>query len=230
MQYRKSFDAKVSESDVARIRAFIQNELTYYNILLGAFSSRLRTMPELFNELTPEVLKKAVTQGVDRRDRSIQERVMLFLEEIAVGNGTLLPSVRENMACEMLETYRNLGDALKKQTRAVELLSPMEARTKRNLQVPRANVKIEGNRLSIPYAKGDITFQGQLPDKWDVLALRDPSGTGDWKVEFHVRPEGYDVRLTDPPIRSFKASRGTKPNKHGAGGVWRASRNTVRPR
>jgi hypothetical protein len=146
-----------------------------------------------------------------------------------VANGALLPSVRENMVCEMLETYRRLGDALKKQTRAVELLSPMEARTKRNLQVPRENVRVEDNRITIPYAKAEITFQGQLPDRWDVLALRDPSGSGDWKVEFNVRPEGYDVRLTDPPIRTFKAPRGPNPSrKHGAG-VWREAR-TVRPR
>lgn len=229
MQYRKSFDAQVPEGDVARIRGFIKNEIAYYNVLLGAFSSRVRTMPDLFDELTPELLKQAVTVGVDPKDRSIRERVHIFLKEIAVANGALLPSVRENMVCEMLETYRRLGDALKKQTRAVELLSPMEARTKRNLQVPRENVRVEGNRITIPYAKAEITFQGQLPDRWDVLALRDPSGAGDWKVEFNIRPEGYDVRLTDPPIRTFKTPRGPNPpRKHGAG-VWREAR-TVRPR
>jgi hypothetical protein len=54
MQYRKSFDAQVPEGDVARIRGFIKNEITYYNVLLGAFSSRVRTMPDLFDELTPQ--------------------------------------------------------------------------------------------------------------------------------------------------------------------------------
>lgn len=202
MQYYKSFDAQVSESDVSRIRAFIKNEISYYNVLLGAFSSRVRTMPDLFDDLTPELLKQAVTTGVPN---DVRERTQIFLKEIAVGNGSLLPSVRENMVCSMLVAYRLLGEALSKQTRgAVELLSPMEERTKRNVQIPREHVQIDGNNITIPYAKSVIGFQGKIPDKWNLLILRDQTGNGDWKVEFHLRSEGYDIRLTDPPVRASR--------------------------
>lgn len=200
MQNHRSFDANISMVDAPRLRRFIANEIAYYNVLLTAFSTRLRTMPALFAELTPEIIKNAVTNGIDRKDRSIPERIVLFLEEIVVQKGNLLPAVRENMACEMLDIYRKLATDMQKQNKMVELLTPMETRTKRNLQVPRQYVTFKDGGISIPYATAKIPFNGKPPAQWDIMTIRDQKGDGSWKVEFFSHAPGYNVRLTDYPV------------------------------
>lgn len=163
---RWTFEATVAPSDKVRLRGFTKNEIAYYNALLNGFGSRLRTMPEVFDEVDEKLIGEIASVGYNIRTlkadalpnglRGMQdslfdeegrlilsERVLLFLDAVGVA-AVLHPEARRAMAIEMLLEHRRQAAALAQTSKtegqvlrsAVELLHPHDGRLKRHVQLP----------------------------------------------------------------------------------------------
>lgn len=168
---RWSFEAVLDANDKVRIRGFVKNEIAYYNGLLAGFASRLRTMPEVFDEVPEDFLGTIAQHGYSVRALTpdnlpaplarfrnmmfqdgrlaLSDRVALLLDVVSAG-AVLHPEVRRAMAVEMLHAHQRQAEGLSRTTNRVdqvlaapvELLHPIEARIKRHIQLPKAAVLV----------------------------------------------------------------------------------------
>lgn len=175
---RWSFDATVDSSDKSRLRAFVRNEINYFNEILLGFSSRLRTSPELFTEVNEALLGEVAAYGYNVRNYSpdtlpealkkftsvifqdgklvLSERILLLLDVVISGT-VLHPAAKRALAIEVLREHIRQADALRRTTakfdqvlqHPVELLHPTETRIKRHIQLPRSAVVLNEARNEV---------------------------------------------------------------------------------
>jgi hypothetical protein len=175
---RWNFEAVVNPNDKIRLRGFIKNEISYYNAVLAGFASRLRTMPEIFDEVNDELLGEIAAQGYNLRvftpdtlpkalqglssvifadgKLALSDRLLLLLDVVSVA-AILHAEARRAIAIEMLVAHRKQADGLKRTTSRldqvlaapVELLQPVEPRIKRHIQLPRKAVTIANEGRTI---------------------------------------------------------------------------------
>jgi hypothetical protein len=233
---RWTLEATVDPNDKSRLRGFVRNEIAYFNALLAAFSSRLRTMPEVFTEIDHGLLGEIAAHGLggwqftqDTLPRHLSKfKTALFTEGkltlsdnarlllADVSNSIVLhPSVRREMALEVLKAHVRQSDALRRGSSRidevlaapVELLHPIESRTKRHIQLPRSAVHLSENGATIAtaYNAVPIALNPPLPKEfqWNLLVLRDEDRPGEpraWVAEFRNEKTAYLVKLSDPPL------------------------------
>lgn len=175
---RWSFEATVDSSDKARLRAFVRNEINYFNEILLGFASRLRTSPELFTEVNEGLLGEVAANGYNVRNYSddtlpeslkkfknvifqdgklaLSERTLLLLD-VVISATILHPAAKRALAIEVLREHVRQADALRRTTvkfdqvlqHPVELLHPTESRIKRHVQLPRSAVFLNEARTEI---------------------------------------------------------------------------------
>ncbi len=178
---RWSFEATVEPTDKARLRGFVNNEITYYNGLLAGFSSRLRTSPEIFGEIDETLAGEIAANGYNLRTFSVEtlpeslarhknrlfddgklvvpERILLLLDVIS-SPVVLHPAAKRAIAVEVLRAHVRQGDALSRTSSKfdqvlqgpVELLHPTESRIKRHVQLPKSAVRFNEGRTTIKTA------------------------------------------------------------------------------
>lgn len=134
-QNRWIFESTIEPSDKVRLRGFIKNEIAYYNALLNGFQSRLRTMPEVFDEVDGALLGAVAAHGYNlsafdnaeilpatlkpyakilfdaQGHPALSERVMLFIASVSVST-VLHPATREAMVLAFLEEHRRQAASL----------------------------------------------------------------------------------------------------------------------
>lgn len=240
---RWSFEAVVDAADKVRLRGFVRNEIAYYNALLGGFASRLRTMPDIFTEVNEDLLGEVAAHGYNLRaftsetlpaslkrfknvvffeDRlALSDRVLLLLDAVSVG-AILHPETRRAIAIEMLRAHRQQADALSRTssrvdqvlTAPVELLHPLEPRTKRHIQLPARAMTVyaDGKAIGTAYNNKPIVLHPAIPAdaKWDVVIIRENDRPDKpWTVELRQDRASYLLRQTDAPLN--KKSRRRTP-------------------
>jgi hypothetical protein len=212
-QTRWPVEAFIEPADKISIRSFVRNEIAYYNALLASMGSRLRTMPEVFNEMSDNLLIEAAVRGVNAIEQDLDERTRLFLEAVSgPAARSVHPATRAAMAVEMLRAHRIQADGLQRTkgedlAAPVSLLSPHDGRVKRHVQLPKPAVTVlSSEMIRIPYARQPILIRGVFPiTGWNVLVVRDTDRPGEepgpWMIEFRKEPSDYLLRLTDPPLK-----------------------------
>ncbi len=208
-QTRWTVDAFVEPSDKTSIRMFVRHEIAYYNALLASMGSRLRTMPEVFDEVSDNLIIDTAVRGVAAIPADISERNRLFLEAI---NGpaarNIHPATRAAMAVEMLRAHRQQAETMRRPETPVSLLSPHDGRVKRHVQLPRPAVTLIGDdSIRIPYARKPILLKGVFPKTgWNLVVIRDMdrpgAAPGPWSVEFRNETSDYLLRMTDLPLKA----------------------------
>lgn len=213
-QSRWTVEAFVEPSDKPLVRAFIRNEIAYYNALLASMGSRLRTMPEIFKEVSDTLIIQTAVRGPASFSPHLDERTRLFLEAICGPSSYgVHAATRGAMAVEMLRAHRLQAHALSKMRgdnleSPVALLSPHDGRVKRHVQLPIPAVTIiDSHTIRIPYARSPITLRGDMPtSRWNVAVLRDTdlpgAEPGPWVIEFRNETADYLLRMTDPAYKT----------------------------
>lgn len=189
---RWSFPATIDQSDKARLRAFVRNEINYFNEILLGFSSRLRTSPDVFSEVNEAMLGEIAAGAYQIRNFTadtlpenlvkfksviyqdgkiaLSERVLLLLD-VVVSPTVLHPATKRAMAIEFLREHVRLASALSRTTakidqvlqHPVELLPSAEARTKRHIQLPKSAVSITANGVITAYNSKPIMLKNAPP-------------------------------------------------------------------
>lgn len=172
---RWTTEALIDPQDRSRVRAFIRNEMAYYNALVTSFGARLRTMPEIFEEVDEGLLAAVAADGFNLRSfdenslpeklsgfrgalfeegkLKLGERELLFFDAVTVG-ATLHPDIRRAIASEILRVSRSQADALRQSPGKmdqvhrgpVELLTPHDGRVKRHVQLPAKATRLSEDR------------------------------------------------------------------------------------
>lgn len=217
-QARWSVEANVDPRDKTLVRAFVRNEIAYYNALLGSMGSRLRTMPEIFNEVSDTLIIQTAVSGPTSISSNVSERIRLFLEAICGPTSRgLHAATRGAMAVEMLRAHRQQAHGLSKTKgdsleSPVALLSPHDGRVKRHVQLLLPAVAVIDSRtVKIPYARNPITLTGDIPTaSWNIMVLRDTdlpgAAPGPWVMEFRNEQTDYLLRMTDPAYKAKRQS------------------------
>lgn len=178
---RWSYTADVEPNDKSRLRGFVKNEISYYNALLLAFSSRLRTSPQIFSEISEELVGAVAAAGRSLDDLTednlpkyllpvkdkifsegkliLSERDLLFLNAIS-SPIVLHPETKRAMAIEVLREHIRQAAALSRTSKSpdrelshpVELLHQTDSRIKRHVQLPASAVQFNGDRTEIKTA------------------------------------------------------------------------------
>ena len=232
---RWSLEATVDPNDKIRLRSFIRNEIAYYNALLVAFGSRVRTMPEIFSSVDQDLLGEIAAHGYniraftaetlpvnlqrfrgklfDENGLTLSDRVLLLLDGVSVAV-VLHPEVRRSMALEIFNAHARQAESLHRTSSKldqvlvapVELLHPIEARTKRHIQLPRSAFVINeaGTEIRSAYNGVPIRLTPALPAEfqWNLLLLKDEDRPDEqrWVAEFRNEKVSYLVKQSDPPL------------------------------
>lgn len=129
------------------------------------------------------------------------EMIRYAIEQIGVLNRTSLPSSED-------ESYKY----------AVRMLTPLDERTKRHVQLPRTAIGVatEGSEttLSIPYLAGPIKIV--TPREWNYLLLR--ADDGRMTIELANEKARYQLRRFDQVARK-------KTQSQNSGKFWREQTN-----
>ena len=151
---------------------------------------------------------------------NIDIRTLLILD-VARQPSAISGHVRRGMAIEMLRAARDqaavLSNTLNRDDQvykfAVEALSPIDPRSKRHLQLPRAALKTvdHGGKtaIAVPYLATPLHIPTP-PIQWNYLVLRDDEATGrtgQWTMELSKETGHYGLKKTDGFLGRKKKAR-----------------------
>lgn len=235
---RWTLDAYLTADDKRRVQAFTKNEIAYYNALVAALSSRVRTMPDALQEVSETIWEEVAAHAYNlaaitpdncpaglkaagltfENGRVAMPERLVLLYSAAGAASALHPEVRRAIAREMLSFHRSLATSLAAPAFAdqvlrgpVETLSPHDGRVKRHVQLPAAAIRViqEGRMIVTPYTRAPIELKGRVPETpWNVVVLREREIGGGWNVEFRKEKTSYVLKLFDSPSNRRKP----KPN------------------
>ena len=238
---QRTFEIETSKDGESHLMYFIKQELGYFNTLIEQLTPRLRAFPQEFMSMKDKDRKlweSCAENAVDPQkllDHGIQEwpenlkglyplvrnpddtpRItgsLASLIKVAASPARLHPSVRKNIASEIMKYMSGQSEVLHAGLKTEGLRSPMQMLqthtldTKRHLQIPASLVKMSYDEtenqtvISVPYSTDPLICKGydltEIPFKTMIVRAPHPS-TGDRKWYMDLRDGGsYALNATD---------------------------------
>lgn len=219
-----SYTVWISESDQTRIRQFALHELAFYNTIIDSLESRTRAFPKQVAELTNTQIEhvcESVKQGVLTEHVQSPEWLHFVTGQILKARVVMIPETKALMTRSLFEFFRDQAQIFKEPINNDKLeisyrvtpqnLSKQDAQTKRHVQIPRPQVRIQWDHarevslIHTPLNAKPMEIPGiNLNERegWHMLILRQEPGrwvtpNTPWLAEFRHTNNQYLIKLTD---------------------------------
>lgn len=175
------------------------------------------TLPEAY-----EPHRKMLIGKNTKGERFLSER-MFSIMEVATAPAVLHPSVRKNMAVQILEFYKDQAGKLIKRnddavgdndlySKPIDLLTKQDMVTKRHLQIPRSALnavyyydKVDRTEIFHPYSDNPLVIEGhdlETNNHWNFLLVHQQPGEEaivktPWVVEVRHTSIPYLIKYQD---------------------------------